>query len=275
MFAYGFNQSIDFKGGTITEVRFNAQRPSKTTIEGWIKTLEIGGFSVRPLKEDSYIIRSRELSPEEKQELNTVLSMSESTFEIVRSNTIGPIAGALLKSKAAKAISVVVVMIVLFVTFVFRRVSIQVASWKYGLATIIALLHDIVIPTGAFVILGHFLGLEIDILFVSGLLAVLGYSVHDTIVVFDRVRENLRVNEETKAKELYEETVGRAVSQTFGRSINTSLTLLIMLVALYFIGSSATKDFSLLLIIGVIAGTYSSIFVASPLLVTFYKWQKR
>ena len=147
-------------------------------------------------------------------------------------------------------------------------------SWKYGVATIIALLHDIVIPVGAFVALGRFYGTEIDLLFVSGILAILGYSVHDTIVVFDRVRENLRLNDETKNNEPFETTVGRSIKQTFVRSINTSLTLVITLVALYFIGSGATKDFSLLLIIGVLVGTYSSIFVASPLLVTLQKLQK-
>jgi len=274
-FIYGFNQSIDFKGGTITEVRFERERPAKASVEESIGTLNLGGFSVRPLREDSYIIRTRELSQGEAEELYRTLSLSDPVFEIVRSNTIGPVAGAELKNKAMWAMLVVIMMIVLFVTFAFRHVSKKLSSWKYGLVTIISMLHDIAIPTGAFIILGHFIGLEIDLLFVSGLLAVLGYSVHDTIVVFDRVRENLRVNEELKVEEPFEGTVGRAISQTIGRSINTSVTTLIMLLALYFIGSTATKDFALLLIVGIIAGTYSSIFVASPLLVTFYKWQRK
>jgi len=132
----------------------------------------------------------------------------------------------------------------------------------------------VVLPTGIFVVLGYFWGIEIDLLFVTGLLAILGYSVHDTIVVFDRVRENLRVNKETNTREDFEVTVGKSVTQTIGRSINTSLTIFITLLALYLVGSTATKDFALLLIIGIIAGTYSSIFLASPLLVTFYKLQK-
>jgi preprotein translocase subunit SecF len=188
---------------------------------------------------------------------------------------VGPVAGVELKNKAEKAVVVVIIMIVLFVTFAFRRVSRPVASWKYGLATIIALAHDVIIPTGVFVFLGHIKGVEIDLLFVTGLLAILGYSVHDTIVVFDRVRENLRINHDTNSKEDFETTVGKAVRQTFGRSINTSLTIFITLLALYIYGSAATRDFALLLIVGVIAGTYSSIFVASPLLVTFQKWQKK
>ena len=131
----------------------------------------------------------------------------------------------------------------------------------------VGLAHDVIIPTGIFVYLGR----EIDLLFVTGLLAILGYSVHDTIVVFDRVRENLRINQDKE----FEATVGKSVNQTFTRSINTSLTIFIMLLALYIFGSSATQSFSLLLIIGLIAGTYSSIFIASPLLVTFYKLQNK
>ncbi len=197
--------------------------------------------------------------------------MSGSAPTIERQNTIGPVAGAELKSKAYKAIAVVVIMIVLFVTFAFRGVSKPVSSWKYGLATIIALAHDVIIPAGVFVFLGHYFGTEIDLLFVTGLLAILGYSVHDTIVVFDRVRENLKTS---PSSESFADTVGKSVSQTFGRSINTSLTIFITLLALYLVGSPATKDFALLLMVGVIVGTYSSIFVASPLLVTFQKWQK-
>lgn len=258
IFAYGFNFSIDFKGGTITEVSY-AERPAKEIIEAKINQ---PGASVRSSGEKNYIIRTKEPL---KADLGG---------ELVRQNTIGPIAGEELQRKASIAIAVVVLMIVLFITFAFRKVSIPVSSWKYGLATIIALAHDVIIPTGIFVWLGHIAGFEIDLLFVTGLLAILGYSVHDTIVVFDRVRENLRLNQETHTKEDFETTVGKSVAQTFGRSINTSVTIFITLLALYLFGPVATERFALLLIIGVIIGTYSSIFIASPLLVTFYKFQK-
>jgi preprotein translocase subunit SecF len=274
IFAYGLNLGIDFRGGTLTEVYYEVERPSKDDIEQWIGDLDLGGFSVRQSGDKSYIIRTRELSIEDRARVEMSLGLSDSPLTIERSNTIGPVAGAELKNKAILAVIVVVFMIVLFVTFAFRKVSKPVASWRYGLATIIALFHDIIIPVGVFVFLGRLYGLEIDLLFVSGLLAILGYSVHDTIVVFDRVRENLRVNEEEKVYENFETTIGKSVTQTLARSINTSLTLLIVLITLYFIGSTATRDFSLLLIIGVIAGTYSSIFLASPLLVTFYKLSK-
>lgn len=269
MFVYGFNISIDFKGGTLSEVSY-PERPAQTEVEMKIETLKVGGFSVRPSGDFNYTIRTRELSPDERRALIEALGNPM----VERQNTIGPIAGEELKSKAVKAVVVVVLMIVLFVTFAFRKVSRPVASWKYGLATIVALAHDIILPTGIFVLLGHYMGVEIDLLFVTGLLAILGYSVHDTIVVFDRVRENLRVNTEKNLTEDFETTVGKSVKQTFGRSINTSMTIFITLFVLYLMGSLATKDLALLLIIGVIIGTYSSIFVASPLLVTFYKWQK-
>lgn len=270
MIQYGFNLSIDFKGGTITEVQY-AERPEKSLVESNIEKLGLGGFSLRPSGGDSYVVRTRELNGEERASLQGALMGGN----IERQNTIGPVAGAELQSKAVKAILVVVLMIVLFITFAFRKVSKPVASWKYALVTIVALAHDVLIPTGIFVWLGKLGGYEIDLLFVSGLLAILGYSVHDTIVVFDRVRENLSINQEKKNNEPFEQTVGKAVTQTMARSINTSLTTFILLLALYFFGPAATKQFSLLLTIGVIVGAYSSVFIASPLLVTLYKLQKK
>lgn len=275
VFTYGFKESIDFMGGTITEVRYEGLRPSKESLELSINALNLGGFVALPSGDNAYIIRTRELSDVDRQNLKAAIESSNTPFVIERQNTVGPVAGAELKSKAIKAVAVVVLMIVIFVTFAFRKVSKPVSSWKYGLATVIALAHDVIIPTGIFVFLGYFYGVEIDLLFVSGLLAILGYSVHDSIVVFDRVRENLRINQEQKNNEDFEITVGKSVNQTFGRSINTSVTIFITLLALYIFGPVATKHFALLLTIGVIVGTYSSIFVASPLLVTFYKLQKK
>jgi preprotein translocase subunit SecF len=275
---YGFNESVDFKGGTLTEVKYDVNAPTLDALNAILAKTNLGGLSMRPSGAGDFIIRTKELEQADRTTLASALSLGSTTNPtILRQDTVGPIAGAELKSKAEKGIAVVVIMIVLFVTFAFRKVSRPVSSWKYGLATIIALFHDVIIPTGVFVFLGHFYGVEIDLLFVTGLLAILGYSVHDTIVVFDRVRENLRLNAEgnNKNNEEFETTVGRSVTQTFGRSINTSLTIFITLLALFLFGSSTTRDFALLLIVGVIVGTYSSIFVASPLLVTFFKWQKK
>jgi preprotein translocase subunit SecF len=166
----------------------------------------------------------------------------------------------------------IILAIVLFIAYAFRKVSEPISSWKYGIVAIIALLHDVIIPTGVFAVLGHFKGFEIDTLFITALLVVLGFSVHDTIVVFDRVRENLR---HASAKKPFDQIVGESISQTFTRSINTSLTTLLALVVLYFVGGPSTQHFSLALIIGIIAGTYSSVFIGSPLLVTIWKWQDK
>jgi preprotein translocase subunit SecF len=187
-------------------------------------------------------------------------------------DSIGPLLGAEALRKALVSIVLVIVGIVLFITFAFRKVSEPVSSWKYGLTAIIALIHDVIIPTGLFSILGHFYGYEVDTLFVTALLVILGFSVHDTIVVFDRVRENLRLSSSRKS---FPEVVGDSISQTIVRSINTSMTTLIALIVLYFVGGSTTEHFSLALIVGIAAGTYSSIFIGSALLVTIEKWGKK
>jgi preprotein translocase subunit SecF len=173
------------------------------------------------------------------------------------------------------SIALVIICIVLFITFVFRQVSEPVSSWKYGIIAIVALLHDILVPVGVFSLLGHFHGVEVDTLFVTALLVVLGFSIHDTIVVFDRVRENLKLNRLYKERKNFETIVGESIAQTFVRSVNTSLTTILALVVLYVVGSESTRYFSLALIVGIVAGTYSSVFLGSPLLVTVEKWQQK
>ena len=174
------------------------------------------------------------------------------------------------------AITLVLLVIAIFFAFVFRKVSKPISSWKYGLVVLLALAHDVIVPVGAFAILGHFFGAEVDTLFVTALLVILGFSVHDSIVVFDRVRENLKKNQEgNNSKEPFDETVGKSVSQTIARSINTSLTVVIVLLVLFFTGPASAHYFVLTLLIGIIAGTYSSIFLGSPLLVTLEKRQKK
>lgn len=270
MFVYGFNFGIDFKGGSILEVSYPANsRPALEDVRADLNTLNLGSYILTPSGDSNFTLKAREISPAEKEAVLAAFSEQGTlTIKEERFNSIGPVVGNELKTKALWSIGLVILCIVLFITFAFRKVSYPVASWKYGVATIIALAHDVVIPTGVFVAWSHFYGGEIDILFVTALLAILGYSVHDTIVVFDRVREHLRMNQGSKSKESFTETVGLSVNQTFGRSINTSLTIFLALVALYIIGGESTKDFAFVLLIGVIAGTYSSIFVASPLLVT-------
>lgn len=270
---FGLNFGIDFKGGSLLEVSYASTRPELESIKADLDTLDLGTYVLTPVGNLNYVLKARDIAPAEKTEIMSVFSKDQSNPAKEESfSSVGPVVGNQLKNKAFVAILLVIICIVLFITFAFRKVSHPVASWKYGLAVIVALVHDVVIPTGVFVFWAHFYGGEIDLLFVTALLAILGYSVHDTIVVFDRVRENLKVG---TGKETFTETVGKSVTQTFGRSINTSLTIFLALAALYFIGGESTRDFAFVLLIGVIAGTYSSIFVASPLLVTLEKLQKK
>ncbi len=271
VYAYGLHLGIDFKGGSILEVNYATERPALEETKADLDALDLGNYILTPSGESNYILKTRDITPEEKASVLAALSEGTNVANEERFNSIGPVVGTELKNKALIAIGVVILCIVIFITYAFRKVSKPVASWKYGVATIVALAHDVIIPTGVFVAWAHHNGGEIDLLFVTALLAILGYSVHDTIVVFDRVRENLSRGGD---KDNFTEVVGKSVTQTFGRSINTSVTIFLALAALYFVGGESTKDFAFVLLVGVIAGTYSSIFVASPLLVTLQKLQK-
>lgn len=273
---FGLNYGIDFKGGSIMDAAYINERPDVELVKSELTKARFTGFSIRPSDDQDFIIRTPALSEIDRQDLLIALSgLGKWQVEQKEFNSVGPSLGSELKSKALISIVAVLIVIILFIAFAFRKVSAPVSSWKYGSITIVCLLHNVILPVGAFALLGHYLDAEIDGLFVTALLVVLGFSVHDNIVVFDRVRENLRLNIEYRHKETFEETVGRSTTQTLARSINTSLSALLSLAALYFFGSESTKWFSLALIIGIAAGTYSSIFIGSPLLVTVQKWQER
>ncbi|MCW9054532.1 MAG: protein translocase subunit SecF [Candidatus Pacebacteria bacterium] len=267
---FGLNFGIDFTGGTIVEFSYEGDVPTKERIDTQLGGLGMGEHSLRASGESGFILRTPELSEEARQDMIEALAF-DGEFEVLqeRVNTIGPVIGNELKNKALVAIVIVVFAIILFVAFAFRKVSEPVSSWKYGLIAIFALLHDILIPVGVFALLGHYVGSEVNVLFVTALLAILGYSVNDTIVVFDRVRENLKQNRDLHRKEDFELTVGKSLTQTYTRSVNTSLTTAFALLTLFFIGAPATQDFALVLLVGIIAGTYSSIALATPLLVTW------
>lgn len=275
IFVWGFNPGIDFKGGSIMEINYPLGRPDISDLDSKLEKLNLDQ-SIRPTGETGYIVRLRHISESERLSLVEALSIDGQTApEIKRFDSIGPLLGREALTKSVVSIILVLLAIVLFITFAFRKVSEPVASWKYGLITVFALFHDVLVPTGVFVALGHYAGFEVDTLFVTALLVILGFSVHDTIVVFDRVRENLKLSRVERNKKSFEHIVGESINQTFVRSINTSLTTLIALAVLYFIGPEITKHFSLALLVGITAGTYSSIFIGSPLLVTVEKWQKK
>jgi preprotein translocase subunit SecF len=267
---WGLKPGIDFKGGSILEVVYSLPRPEQVAVESAINKLDVDA-SIRPTGEAGFIIRMRDINQDEKSALDKVLLGFGSTTQ-VRFDSVGPLLGVEAIKKSVASIVLVLIAIILFIAFAFRKVSQPVNSWKYGLIAILALAHDVIVPTGIFAALGHFKGYEVDTLFVTALLVVLGFSIHDTIVVFDRVRENLG---RAKANKPFAEIVGESISQTFTRSINTSFTTLLALIVLYFVGGESTHEFSLALIIGITAGTYSSVFLGSPLLVTVEKWQNR
>ncbi len=267
---FGLKFGIDFTGGTLTEFTYETTL-SQQTLTTKLDTLDLGKYSLRHAGESGYILRTGIITEEQRGSVVNILNNTNAHIE--RFTEIGPTIGAELRNKSWTAIVLVALAIILFIAFAFRHVSDGmsqagrgISSWKYGIIAIIALAHDILIPVGVFAVLGHYAGAEVGVLFVMALLAILGYSVNDTIVVFDRVRENLRENAENNKKEDFKVTVGKALSQTYIRSINTSLTTLVVLLTLFFLGAPVTAHFALVLIVGVMAGTYSSIFLATPLL---------
>lgn len=279
---WGLNPGIDFTGGSLLEIEYTEMRPDVGVLQEAVAPLGLGNILFQPTGEKGLMLRLKNITEAEHQALLQALRepFSESLPENgslatlliqKRFDSIGPVIGKELTRRAWTSILVVVVMIVIFIALAFRKVSRPVSSWKYGVAAIIALIHDVVLPVGIFSILGHFYSVEVDILFVTALLTILGFSVHDTIVVFDRTRENLKKGIGSR----FEETVGISLKQVRGRSIKTSLAILFVLASLFIVGGETTRYFTLTLILGIIFGTYSSLFLASPLLVTWHKWQEK
>lgn len=268
---WGLNLGIDFRGGSLMEVEFPGERPSADEIRFLLRDLDLGNVSVQPTGEQGAILRFRHVNERFHQEaLAALVGSGDAVVTEHRFETIGASIGEELKRRSLIALAVAIGVIVLYVAWSFRHVSKPVSSWKYGIVAVIALVHDVIIPTGVFAALGKFGQLEIDAFFISALLTILGFSVHDTIVVFDRIRENLS----EKTEQSFSEVVARSIRQTFTRSLNTSLTSFIVLAAIFFFGGATLRFFSLALMIGVLVGTYSSLFLASPLLVIWHDWAR-
>ena len=260
---FKLHMGIDFRGGAQLDVAYTSTRPSVDVVRESISKLNLGEAIIQPSGNSDYFIKTRDLSEAERKSLADTLSAGDTTASEKSFTSIGPSVGRELARKSIISIILISLGIILFIAYAFRKVSKPVASWKYGLIAVGTLLHDIMIPVGIFAVLSRVYGVEVDTLFVVALLTVLGLSVSDTIVVFDRIRENIR----SKAFATFEETVGRSIEQTYTRSINTSLTVIIVLIALFLFGPTSTKVFSLMMASGMFFGTYSSIFLASPLLV--------
>lgn len=273
---WGLKLGIDFTGGSLVQISFQGARPSLDKITSTISS-DFGKADVSPVGDNAAAVRLKSLSEEDHQKLLTEFKAAfppqngQDTVHEDQFTSIGPTIGAELGSKSLWAIGTVLLAIVCYIAWAFRKVSRPVPSWQYGLAAIIALFHDVFLPTGVFVFLGKFAGIEVDTLFITAILTVLGFSVHDTIVVFDRIRENL-----LHSSDPFPVIVNRSVNETMARSINTSLTTLLVLLMTFFFGGASVHYFVLTLILGIIFGTYSSIFIASPLLVSWYTFaQKR
>lgn len=264
---FGLKIGIDFKGGSLTEVEYKTTRPAQEIVEGEIKKLSLGEIIVQPIGTMGYSIKTRAINEQERASVVNSLGADATQKSFT---SIGPSVGAELVRKSVISFILVALGIIFFIAFSFRKVSKPVSSWKYGIIAIITLVHDILIPVGAFAVLSHLYGVEVDALFVVAILTILGLSVSDTIVVFDRVRENIRVG----GYKTFEETVGNSLNQVYHRSIATSSTVIIVLLALVFFGPTSTKVFAMMLTAGMFFGTYSSIFLASPLLVMFKNIQK-
>jgi preprotein translocase subunit SecF len=273
LFSFGLNVGIDFKGGALSEVVYKDARPSQDELDKPLLALGFGTILLQPTGDLGYIVKSRDLNDAEHALLLGTLGGTNTLTEM-SFNSIGPTVGRELTRKAILAIILISLAIICFIAFAFRKVSKPVSSWKYGLIAIITLLHDVVIPVGLFVLLNHFYGAEADTLFVVAVLTILGLSLSDTIVIFDRIRENLR-NEGNSSKINFSEIVGKSLNESYVRSICTSLTVILVLLALFFFGPITTRYFALMLTAGMFFGTYSSIFLASPLLVLAEELQKK
>lgn len=263
---YGLQLGIDFTGGTLMEIEFLENRPDNQEIQDLLADLELGQISFQSTGETGMILRLKDINEETHQMILEKIGLDKITEK--RFESIGPLIGQELKTKALWAILLALVAIILYIAWAFRKISRPVASWQYGLVAIIALFHDIFITLGFFSFFCHFRQIEIGLPFVAAFLTILGYSVNNSIVIFDRARENILKTSWTDFKEV----VNLSVNQSITRCLNTALTTLFVLLAIFFLGGQSIKYFSLALAIGIIIGTYSSIFLTSSLITI---WQKR
>lgn len=263
---FGLPLGIDFTGGSLMQVKYANGVPAFDIIKERTSVVQLGEISIRSAGSDAVSIRTRTMTPAEHDAVLSSLAKDSSATELSYTS-VGPALGSEFTTKALWAILAVILVIALYIALAFRKVSRPISNWYYGFSVVAILIHDIVVPIGFFAVLAHFTDAQVDALFITALLALLGYSMNDTIVIFDRIREKLAYNERANIKETFEVTVGKSVSETMTRSINTSLTTTLALLVLVLFGAAATKDFALVMLVGVVAGTYSSILMAAPMLI--------
>jgi preprotein translocase subunit SecF len=266
LLVWGFPLAIDFTGGSLLDVTFSGQAPEPSQILTVYDQFGLGDSQVQTSGVQEVIIRSKDMTEDLKTQIVDVMQQKfNQTITVQRFDTVGPSVGQEVATRAAEAVGLAALGIMAYITYAFRGVP---HAFRYGAAAIIAMLHDVAVVVGVEAILGHFLGWEVDSLFLTALLTVIGFSVHDTIVVFDRIRENSNIYRRLP----YETVVNHSVIQTLDRSINTQLTVMFTLLALVLFGGVTIRHFVVTLLVGVFSGTYSSIFNASPILVV---WENR
>ena len=270
---FGFKLSIEFTGGSVTQIASNdGKKVDKQKIEDAFVKNKIKIVTIKQDSDKTITVRTGTISDKQKNKIIADLNSKEEVVKDQSFNTLGPIIGGETRNNAFKAVGIAIIAITLYIAFAFRKVSRPVSSWKFGISAIVALVHDVLIVLGTFSILGHFWGVEIDTLFITAILTIMGFSVHDTIVVFDRIRENLINNVRNLS---FEEVVNNSFNETLARSLNTSITVIFVLFSLLLFGGESIRWFIVAFLVGIITGTYSSIFVASAILVEWYVLGKR
>ena len=264
---YGLNLSIEFTGGSRLTLTF-PKTISSSQVSSVRNVFSENNIKVQTLEKSKNTLFIRTAPIDQKQDVKIIGQIKSRVGEFKQSEyeTVGPTIGTEITFNAIKALVIASLLIVIYITWTFRKVPKPASSLRFGISAIIALIHDVLVLLGIFSILGHFFKIEVDSLFVTAVLTVIGFSVHDTIVVFDRIRENLK----RVGSESFEQVVNDSILQTLDRSFNTSLTVVLVLLSLLFFGGDSVKWFVVALLIGVVSGTYSSIFNAAPILVI---WQ--
>lgn len=265
IFYFGLNFGIDFMGGSVLEVEFEA-RPVSSAVQEKLSSLNLGDYTIQPVGERGIVLKMKEISDETRQniisKLNEISAAKETGFE-----SIGPVISSELREKTIVLVAVSLVSLLIYIAISFRRVSRPVSGFVYGIVSVATLAFDVLITIGFFAVLGKFYNAQFNIPIVTALLTIIGYTINDKVVVFDRVRENII----RRTADDFKELVNKSLNETLVRSLSTGFCTLLVLVSLTVFGGETLKYFSLTLITGIVVGTYSSLFLASPLLVSWHK----
>ncbi len=274
LFVFGLNFGIDFTGGTILEVKFSAQdgetRPINTEIQEKLNKFNLGEIMIQPTGQNGVILRMKSIDEDTHQQILSGLN-EFSKIEEIRFESVGPTIGRELRDKTVVLVVVSLISLLIYIAISFRKLKWPISGWQYGVVSIATLFIDVLIPFLLLVILGKFYNIQFNIPVVAALLTILGYTINDKVIVFDRVRENIL---RTRSDNFFE-TVNNSLNQIISRSLSTGFCTLLVLFFIFLFGGETLKYFSLTLIVGIIVGTYTSLFIASALLVSWDRWKRK